>query len=106
MLYGLAVLLGVVVLVFLLFQGLPGDPARLTMGQRTDERSLEAVRKEMGLDKSKTTQLLYYLNDLSPIGTVPRDTALSKRYSYTPLFNVTDERMFAIKAPYLRYSYQ
>ena len=105
-LYGLAVLLGVVVLVFLLFQGLPGDPARLTMGQRTDERSLEAVRKEMGLDKSKTTQLLYYLNDLSPLGTVPRDTALSKRYSYTPLFNVSDERVFAVKSPYLRYSYQ
>ncbi len=67
-LYGLAVIAGVVVVVFVLFNILPGDPARMTMGQRSDVQSLEAVRKEFGLDKSKPVQFFLYVNDLSPIG--------------------------------------
>lgn len=67
-LYGVAVMAGVIVVVFVLFNILPGDPARMTMGQRSDVSSLEAVRKEFGLDKSKPVQFFLYLNDLSPIG--------------------------------------
>jgi peptide/nickel transport system permease protein len=44
LLYGFAVMAGVVVVVFLLFNILPGDPARMTMGQRADVQSLEAGR--------------------------------------------------------------
>lgn len=50
-----------------LFMALPGDPAMLTMGQRTDLGSLEAVNKELGLDKPKPVQFLLYLNDISPL---------------------------------------
>jgi peptide/nickel transport system permease protein len=75
-LYGLTVMAGVVVVVFLLFNVLPGDPARMTMGQRADVQSLEAVKKEFGLDKSKPVQFFLYLNDLSPIGLHDKDQQL------------------------------
>ena len=69
--YGLAVMLGVVVVVFFLFNILPSDPARMTQGQRADVQSLQAVRKEFGLDKPVPVQFVYYINDLSPIGIHP-----------------------------------
>jgi peptide/nickel transport system permease protein len=68
--YSILVLLGVVTLVFFLFNVLPGDPARLTMGQRSDLLSLENVRREMNLDKPVLTRYFLFLNDLSPIGVV------------------------------------
>ena len=58
-LYGLAVMAGVIAVVFVLFNVLPGDPARMTMGQRSDVQSLEAVRKEFGLDRSKPIQFCF-----------------------------------------------
>jgi peptide/nickel transport system permease protein len=46
--YGGLVLGGVVTLVFFLFNILPGDPARMMMGQRADLASIESLRKELG----------------------------------------------------------
>lgn len=37
LMYGFLVILGVVTLVFFLFNILPGDPARMMLGQRADE---------------------------------------------------------------------
>ena len=50
--YGFIVLVGVVIIVFLLFQGF-GDPSRLVMGQTGDVTTQAMIRKEMGLDKPK-----------------------------------------------------
>ena len=50
--YGLLVMLGVVVAVFLLFQGF-GDPSRLVMGQRADAATQENIRKELYLDQPR-----------------------------------------------------
>jgi peptide/nickel transport system permease protein len=102
-LYGLTVMAGVVVVVFLLFNVLPGDPARMTMGQRADVQSLEAVKKEFGLDKSKPVQFFLYINDLSPIGLHDKDQ--QAKYKYKKLFALGD-RVIALKVPYLRRSYQ
>ena len=57
--YGVAVMLGIVVLVFFLFNILPVDPARMTQGQRADVQSLQAVRKEFGVDKPVPIQFIY-----------------------------------------------
>lgn len=65
--YGIIVLLGVVTLIFFLFNVLPGDPARMMLGQRADMSNLESVRKELGLDKPLYLQYFRYLNDLSPV---------------------------------------
>jgi len=104
-LYGLAVLLGVVSVVFILFNVLPGDPARMTLGQRADVQSLEAVRKEFGLDRSKPAQFFLYLNDLSPVGLHGADADQQQKYHYVKLFAVGKDAV-ALKYPYLRRSYQ
>ncbi|HPF94290.1 MAG TPA: hypothetical protein PLV65_10135, partial [Tenuifilaceae bacterium] len=61
-LYSILVIWGVVTLVFTLFNLIPGDPARMVMGQRTDEASLNAIRRDLGLDRSTAAQYLKYLN--------------------------------------------
>jgi peptide/nickel transport system permease protein len=104
--YSLAVMLGIVVVVFFLFNILPVDPARMTQGQRADVQSLEAVRKEFGLDKSLPVQFAYYLNDLSPIGIHARTAEDQDRYHYLLLFPVSATKALCLKWPYLRRSYQ
>jgi ABC-type dipeptide/oligopeptide/nickel transport systems, permease components len=108
--YGLLVLLGVVVLVFFLFNILPGDSARMMLGQRADEQSIKAIQKDLGLDKPLSLQFCYYLNDLSPISfhkTEPESSRYLDRekYSYIKLWQVGDN-VTVLKVPYLRRSYQ
>src|ERR1700688_640244 len=102
--YGLAVMLGIVVVVFFLFNILPVDPARMTQGQRADVQSLQAIRKEFGLDKPVQVQFAYYLNDLSPIGIHLNNAEDRQRYHYVKLFPVSAESVVALKWPYLRRS--
>lgn len=85
--YGLLVMLGVITLIFALFNILPGDPARMMLGQNADQESIDMIHKELGLDKPLPIQYLDYLNDLSPIG-------------------MDEDGKFGFKAPNLRRSYQ
>ncbi|WP_109700168.1 ABC transporter permease [Chitinophaga deserti] len=103
--YGLLVLLGVVVIVFLLFNVLPADPARMTLGQRADVASLENVRKELHLDKPVGVQFMYYLNDLSPIG-ILTPQQYQESGGALRLFGVGNDNSLALKTPNLRRSYQ
>lgn len=103
-LYSQAVMLGIVVVVFFLFNVLPVDPARMTQGQRGDVQSLQAVRKEFGLDKPLPVQFAYYINDLSPIGVHLKTD--KDRYHFVALVAVSDAKTLALKWPYLRRSYQ
>jgi peptide/nickel transport system permease protein len=104
--YGLAVMLGIVVVVFCLFNILPVDPARMTQGQRADVQSLQAVRAEFGLDKPVPVQFAYYINDLSPIGFHDRTPEAKQKYHYATLIPVSKDKVIALKWPYLRRSYQ
>lgn len=100
--YGLLVLIGVVVLVFVLFQGF-GDPARLVMGQTGDAATQANIRKELYLDQPKWKQFLYYLNDVSPVAFHSKEEIQKKELK--GLF-IGGDTKFAIKLPYLRKSYQ
>lgn len=102
-LYGIVVLMGVVVVVFILFQGF-GDPSRLVMGQTGDVKTQENIRKELYLDKSKVQQFLFYVNDLSPISVHTKDEIEKKQLQ--GLFFKGDNKIWALKFPYLRKSYQ
>ncbi|PSJ73230.1 ABC transporter permease [Sphingobacteriales bacterium UPWRP_1] len=104
LLYGVLVLLGVVVIVFWLFNGL-GDPARLTLGQRADVATIEAVNKELGLDKPRSVQFIMYLNDVLPISIHENTPQNKEKYGYLTLFG-TGSKVLVLKAPYLRRSYQ
>lgn len=101
-LYGILVLLGVVVLVFLLFQGF-GDPSRLVMGQRSDAATQENIRKELYLDQPRWKQFLLYLNDISPVAVHTRQEIEKKQLHG---FFIGGETTLALKWPYLRRSYQ
>ncbi|MDD2487871.1 MAG: ABC transporter permease [Bacteroidales bacterium] len=108
--YGFLVLLGVVTLVFFLFNVLPGDPARMMLGQRADQQSVEIINKDLGLDKSLGIQFLYYLNDLSPISFHKTSKEESRyldqtKYSYNKIYS-SEENVVVLKKPYLRRSYQ
>jgi ABC-type dipeptide/oligopeptide/nickel transport system permease component len=100
--YGLLVLLGVIILVFVLFQGF-GDPSRLVMGQTGNAATQEAIRKELYLDQPKWKQFIYYLNDVSPLSIHSKEDIEKKELSG---FFFGGEKKFAIKLPYLRKSYQ
>lgn len=101
--YSLLVLFGVVTLVFFMFNVLPGDPARLTMGQRSDLASVENVRKQLNLDKPLFTRYLLYLNDLSPIGL--HKLSEQQEYKYIKLIKTGEQKCLALKWPYLGRSY-
>jgi ABC-type dipeptide/oligopeptide/nickel transport system permease component len=100
--YGILVLLGVVALVFVLFQGF-GDPARLVMGQTGDSTTQANIRKELYLDQPKWKQFLFYLNDVSPIAVHSEEDI--QRKELTGIF-IGGKSKFALKLPYLRKSYQ
>lgn len=101
-LYGILVLIGVVILVFVLFQGF-GDPSRLVMGQTGDAATQAAIRKELALDQSKWKQALLYFNDVSPVSY--HSDAEVKKKQLKGLF-IGGRMKLAIKLPYLRTSYQ
>jgi peptide/nickel transport system permease protein len=100
--YGILVLLGVVVLVFVLFQGF-GDPARLVMGQSGDAATQENIRKELYLDQPKWKQFFLYLNDVSPIAIHDKKDIADK--DLNGIFIGGDTKL-GLKFPYLRKSYQ
>ncbi len=103
--YGALVLLGVIFVVFFLFNILPVDPARLTLGQRADVESVEAINKELGLDKPKSVQFLMYINDVLPISIHSNDPSILPKYKGITLIQ-TPTKVLLLKKPYLRRSYQ
>ena len=58
------ILLGVSVLVFLMLRMIPGDPARLLLGEYATEDDLARLRGQMGLDRSYPVQYGIYLGGL------------------------------------------
>ncbi len=109
--YGFLVLLGVTTIVFVLFHILPGDPARLMMGQRADISSVENIRRELGLDLPLHLQYLHFLNDLSPVSihdSDPESRIFLDAEKYRPFLKVANAggSFLVVKAPYLRQSYQ
>jgi peptide/nickel transport system permease protein len=100
--YGSLVMAGVVVIVFILFQGF-GDPARLIMGQRADAGTLSNIRKELYLDQPKWKQFVLYLNDVSPVSIYSRQELEDKKIRS---LSIGSDTRLVLKFPYLRRSYQ
>lgn len=104
-LYSLLILWGVFSIVFLLFNVLPADPARLVMGQRSDEASVNNARKELHLDKSLIQRYALFLNDLSPISIYPSNEENKTKYNYIRLISFENDAL-VLKQPYLGRSYR
>jgi peptide/nickel transport system permease protein len=100
--HGSLVMLGVVVIVFFLFQGF-GDPSRLILGQRADAGTLNNIRRDLNLDKPIWKQFIYYLNDVSPVS-IYRETELAEKNIH--YLGIGEKTKIVFKFPYLRRSYQ
>jgi peptide/nickel transport system permease protein len=60
------ILVGITLATFLLLHVVPGDPARLYLGETgTDERIVHALRRQWGLDRPLPVQYAYYLRNVA-----------------------------------------
>ena len=100
--YAILVLIGVVIIVFFIFQGF-ADPTRLIMGQTGDKQTMDNIRKELYLDQPKWKQFFLYINDVSPVSIHSKDEIGQKSLHG---FFIGGEKKLGIKIPYLRRSYQ
>lgn len=103
-LYGFLVIFGVIIILFLLFYVLPGNPVEAMMGGKGDVITRRNLERELGLDKSLPTQFLYYVNDLSPIAIHEHTAENSKKYGYLAI--IPTQYALVLKVPYLGRSYQ
>lgn len=104
----LGVAFGVITVVFLLFSALPGDPARMMMGQQEDQEQLARIQARYGFDKPLWQQYLYYLNDLSPLSIHPPSGFGAydpERYGGWKWAELASWSL-VVKSPYLRQSFQ
>jgi peptide/nickel transport system permease protein len=104
-LYGFAVLTLVVLVITSIIYLAPVDPTRLTFGQRSDNATVKAKRKELGLDKPLYVQLAYYINDISPLSFHTQSVENEKKYGYQTLIPFSNNAL-VVKKPYLRESFQ
>ncbi len=108
---GILVMAGVIVVIFLLFNVLPINSARMTLGQRADAASVKAIEKEFRLNYSWQKRLLLYFNDVSPISLHNLANEESPTYineedsKFISLFTF-GETSLVLKAPYLGKSFQ
>lgn len=102
LLYGILVLVGVVMVVFLTFQAF-GDPARMVLGQSGDAKTIENIRRELYLDQPKWKQFVFYVNDISPVSIHTKAEIEQKQLRG---FFLGGDTKLGLKIPYLRRSYQ
>lgn len=107
--YAILTLFGVVTVIFFLFNILPGDPAKMMLGQNESSEQVAAIKKKFGFDKPLSTQYCYYLNDLSPLSfhsTNPEvyTSLATDKYTSVHLFAVLDTDV-VLKLPFLRASF-
>lgn len=75
--YTVLMLLGVVTVSFFLVRAIPGDPARVMLGQRADEATLQALREQYGFNKPLYVQYWRYLERLV-VGDLGRSIASNR----------------------------
>ncbi len=108
---GLLVIAGVVVFIFLLFNVLPVNSAKMTLGQHTDEASVKAIERELRLNYPWYSRLMYYFNDISPLSIHKLNDDRSPTWishqqaAFMPLVSI-GERTIVLKKPFLGRSFQ
>ncbi len=108
--YSFFTLFGVITVVFILFNILPGDPARMMLDQNENSEQLALIKKKYGFDQPLLNQYFYYLNDLSPLSVHKNDAThytfyTEEKYGGNLLFS-TEKYSVVLKIPYLRESFQ
>jgi peptide/nickel transport system permease protein len=97
LLYAVLVIYGVVTVTFFLMYILPGDPARLMLGQRADVQSVEAIRAQLGLDQPLHIQYISFLGKAAE-GDLGRSYATNRDVLETILERFPATALLAISA--------
>lgn len=111
LLNGFLVMIGVVIVIFALFNILPVNSARMTLGQRADTASVAAIEKEFRLNLPWYHRLVLYFNDISPLSLNEVEDADAPSYlnaeevKFVKLFTIGSTSLI-LKAPYLGKSFQ
>src|SRR5687767_14660862 len=79
--------MGAALVIFLMLEILPGDPAAVTLGLNAAPEALAALRAEMGLDQPATLRFLSWVG-----GLLTGDLGLSYTYR-VPVAQLIGERM-------------
>ena len=66
-LYNAGLIFTLLLLVFLIFSALPSDPARLILGVNASEEAVDALRRELNLDRPLYERFGIYLSDLAQL---------------------------------------
>jgi ABC-type dipeptide/oligopeptide/nickel transport system permease component len=109
--YGLLVLIGVVAVVFFLFNLAPGDPARNLAGENASDEVINNLRKKLDLDLPVGKRFILYVNDISPLSIHNTQDSASRlffdeeKYAGVHIVNFTDARALYLKLPYLKRSF-
>ena len=110
LLSGLLVIAGVAVIVFILFNVLPADPASMMLGQRSDSTSMANIQRELGINQPVSVRFLKFLDDLSPLAIYSDDETSSYYINRGAISGVTlfiaGNSFVVLKFPYMRRSYQ
>lgn len=99
--YSVFILFSVATVVFWLFSYSFPKPEEILVSDRTDEATLNAIRKELKLDRSLTAQYFSFLNDLSPVSLYRKDELPQVPKIILPV----GEKAILLKLPYLRRSF-
>lgn len=105
LLYGIMVVFGVLIVVFFIFHILPGNPINMLAGRDTSAMTRKEMAKDLGLDLPLSEQLMYYLQDFSPISVHENTPTNAAKYDYLLSVGYAN-KVLVLKAPYLRRSYQ
>ena len=108
LLHSFLIIIGVISIVFVFFNVIPADPAKIMLGQRDDIRQIEIINKKYAFDQPLTLQYFYYLNDLSFLSVHsngdPYNYTYLNKYQHFPLITLK-EKTLVLKFPYLRKSF-
>jgi peptide/nickel transport system permease protein len=108
--YGITVLIGVVTVVFFLFNLTPGDPVRSLVGDNASEEMVQNIRRKLDLDLPLGQRYLYYLNDLSPIAIYHASDSTHRLYFDPKVYHgakiwPSNGMALYLKSPYLKRSF-
>lgn len=103
LLSGIIVIISVILLITAIVYVAPVDPTRLTFGQRSDDKTVEQKRAQLGLDQPLYIQMLYYLRDISPVAIT--DKAYDPGSHGIQSISIA-QKTIHIKKPNFRASYQ
>ncbi|MBV6478621.1 MAG: Glutathione transport system permease protein GsiC [Ignavibacteria bacterium] len=96
----LIIIIGVLTVTFCLLYIVPGDPARMMLGQRADVASVEAVREELGLNKPVYIQYVRFMTNAFK-GDLGRSYATNREVIATILEKVPATALLSISALFL-----